>query len=63
PKVLSSNIGLDPLATLIALFVGFQLFGFIGLIIGPVLLVVLKTLYQANVFQDIWGYIKGASGK
>lgn len=63
PKVLSSNIGLDPLATLIALFVGFQLFGFIGLIIGPVLLVVLKTLYQANVFKDIWGYIKGSSGK
>ncbi|MBF0706273.1 sporulation integral membrane protein YtvI [Alkalihalobacillus hwajinpoensis] len=60
PKVLSSNIGLDPLATLIALFVGFQLFGFIGLIIGPVLLVVLKTLYHANVFKDIWGFIKGA---
>ena len=28
PKVLSSNIGLDPLATLVALFVGFKLFGF-----------------------------------
>ena len=59
PKVLSSNIGLDPLATLIALFVGFQVFGFIGLIIGPVLLVVLKTLYHANVFKDIWRYIVG----
>ncbi|MCA0986325.1 sporulation integral membrane protein YtvI [Guptibacillus algicola] len=59
PKVLSSNIGLDPLATLIALFVGFQIFGFIGLIIGPVFLVVLKTLYHANVFKDIWHYIIG----
>ncbi|WP_347549324.1 sporulation integral membrane protein YtvI [Pseudalkalibacillus hwajinpoensis] len=59
PKVLSSNIGLDPLATLIALFVGFQLFGFLGLIIGPVLLVVLKTLFHANVFKDVWRFIVG----
>lgn len=59
PKVLSSNIGLDPLATLVALFVGFQVFGFLGLIIGPVFLVVLKTLYHANVFKDVWHYIIG----
>ncbi|TKD67903.1 sporulation integral membrane protein YtvI [Pseudalkalibacillus hwajinpoensis] len=59
PKVLSSNIGLDPLATLIALFVGFQVLGFLGLIIGPVLLVVVKTLYHANVFKDVWRYIMG----
>lgn len=59
PKVLSSSIGLDPLATLIALFVGFQLFGFIGLIIGPVALVILKTLHTANVFEDLWEFIIG----
>ncbi|TLS39140.1 sporulation integral membrane protein YtvI [Pseudalkalibacillus caeni] len=59
PKVLSSSIGLDPLATLIALFVGFQLFGFLGLIIGPVSLVVIKTLFHANVFRDLWNFIIG----
>ncbi|WP_028400822.1 sporulation integral membrane protein YtvI [Ectobacillus panaciterrae] len=59
PKVLSSNIGLDPLPTLIALFVGFQLYGFLGLIIGPVTLVLLKTLYNAHVFRDLWIFIKG----
>lgn len=59
PKVLSSNIGMDPLATLISLFVGFKLIGFFGLIIGPVTLVVLTTLYKANVFRDIWTFIKG----
>ena len=51
PKVLSSNIGMDPLATLISLFVGFKLIGFLGLIIGPVTLVILTTLHKANVFQ------------
>ncbi|MEH7121298.1 sporulation integral membrane protein YtvI [Neobacillus vireti] len=59
PKILSSSIGLDPLATLIALFVGFKLIGFLGLIIGPVTLVIISTLYRANVFHDVWAFIKG----
>lgn len=59
PKILSSSIGLDPLATLIALFVGFKTIGFLGLIVGPVTLVIISTLYRANVFHDIWGFIKG----
>ena len=59
PKVLSSNIGMDPLATLISLFVGFKLIGFLGLIIGPVTLVILTTLHKANVFNDVWSFIKG----
>lgn len=59
PKVLSSSIGLDPLATLVALFVGFKLIGFLGLIIGPVTLVIIRTLHSANVFRDIWNFIIG----
>ncbi|WP_251549543.1 sporulation integral membrane protein YtvI [Neobacillus muris] len=59
PKILSSNIGMDPLATLISLFVGFKLIGFLGLIVGPVSLVILTTLYRARVFHDLWNYIKG----
>ncbi|MRX71752.1 sporulation integral membrane protein YtvI [Bacillus lacus] len=59
PKILSSNIGLDPLATLIALFVGFKLIGFLGLLIGPVVVVIINTLYKAGVFYDIWGFIMG----
>ncbi|RDI44249.1 sporulation integral membrane protein YtvI [Falsibacillus pallidus] len=59
PKILSSSIGLDPLATLIALFVGFKLVGFLGLILGPVTLVIISTLHRANVFHDLWNFIKG----
>lgn len=59
PKVLSSNIGMDPLATLISLFVGYKLIGFLGLIVGPVTLVIITTLHRANVFRDIWTFIKG----
>ncbi|OZM57953.1 sporulation integral membrane protein YtvI [Lottiidibacillus patelloidae] len=59
PKILSSNIGLDPLATLVALFVGFKLFGFLGLIIGPVLLVIINALQSAGVFENLWNFIIG----
>lgn len=59
PKILSSSIGLDPLATLIALFVGFKTIGFLGLIVGPVTLVIISTLHRAHVFQDLWEYIVG----
>ncbi len=59
PKILSSTVGLDPLLTLIALFVGLQLFGFLGLIIGPVSIVIITALIKANVFRDVWLFIKG----
>jgi sporulation integral membrane protein YtvI len=61
PKVLASSVGLDPLATLIALFVGLQLFGIIGLIIGPVSLVILSAFYRAHLFHDIATYIRNGS--
>lgn len=57
PKILSANIGIDPLATLLSLFVGYKLFGFLGLIIGPVSLVFLQTLHNTHVFNDLKKYI------
>lgn len=59
PKVVSTNIGLSPLGTLIALFVGLKIFGMIGLIIGPIIAVILTTLYKAHIFHDLWTFIKG----
>lgn len=59
PKLLSSNVGLDPLLTLIALFVGLKLFGFLGIIIGPVTVVILLALHRAQVFRDTWNFIRG----
>ena len=40
PKFLSRHLGLDPLATLIALYVGFRLWGIGGMILAPMLTVV-----------------------
>lgn len=57
PKILSSSLDLDPLATLMSLFVGFKLFGFLGLIIGPIGLVLTTALHRTGVFKDIYKYI------
>src|SRR5699024_4769605 len=52
PKILSVNVGLHPLAALIALFIGLQLWGVIGLIIAPILLVILNVFYQTGIVKQ-----------
>ncbi|RCX17285.1 sporulation integral membrane protein YtvI [Fontibacillus phaseoli] len=57
PKVLASSVGLDPLPTLISMFVGLKLFGVFGLIIGPVSFVVFGAIARAGVLRDLRNYI------
>lgn len=58
PKILATSIGLEALPTLIAMYVGLKLFGFLGLIIGPVTLILLTTFHRSGVFRDLWRYVK-----
>ncbi|MDQ0086997.1 sporulation integral membrane protein YtvI [Paenibacillus anaericanus] len=57
PKILASNVGIEPLPTLISMFVGMKLFGVLGLIIGPVSLVVFGAISRAGVLHDLRNYI------
>ncbi|MGX7380931.1 sporulation integral membrane protein YtvI [Bacillus sp. ESY92] len=63
PKVLSKSIGLNPLATLVALFVGLKCFGFLGLALGPASLVVWQAFRNAGVFRDLYQYIRYGAQK
>lgn len=51
PKIVGDNIGLHPLATLISIYVGLQLAGTTGLILGPVLLVILIASQRAGLLD------------
>lgn len=51
PKVMGSQIGLSPLPTLIAMFVGLKLFGFFGLLIGPLLVIMYTTAKEAGIIH------------
>ncbi|ANS73747.1 permease [Paenibacillus yonginensis] len=57
PKVLATSVGLDPLPTLVGMFVGLKLFGVLGLIIGPVAFVVISAVYKTGVFGELRNYI------
>ena len=47
PKLLGSHLGLDPLATLAALYAGYRLWGFGGLILAPMLAVAAAQLLRS----------------
>ena len=49
PRIVGRNLGLYPLATMIAMYVGFRLLGFLGLIGGPVLLNLLRVVLEADI--------------
>lgn len=51
PKIVGDNIGLHPLEALIALFVGLRLMGVLGLVLGPIIWVVIKTSWKSGVFN------------
>ena len=44
PKILGTQIGLHPLVTLITMYIGLEIFGVIGMVIGPVSIIILKNL-------------------
>ncbi|XHU91386.1 sporulation integral membrane protein YtvI [Lysinibacillus fusiformis] len=46
PKIIGDKIGLSSLSTFIAMFIGFKIFGFSGILIGPLLFVVVLSLIQ-----------------
>ncbi len=55
PKLIGNRIGVKPLFTLIAIYVGVKLFSVAGFILGPVGLIVIQTVYQVvndNMQQD-----------
>jgi predicted PurR-regulated permease PerM len=48
PRIVGRQIGVHPLAMLISMYVGLQLFGFIGIFVLPILLVFFKGFYDSR---------------
>lgn len=55
PRILGDNIGLHPLATLVALYVGLKVAGVVGIILGPAVVVVFLACHRAGIF-DKWSW-------
>jgi sporulation integral membrane protein YtvI len=51
PKVMGSQIGLSPLSTLIAMYLGLKIFGILGFLIGPLLLIAFNSAREAGIIK------------
>lgn len=51
PKVMGQHIGLSPLATLIAMYLGLMLFGVMGFIIGPLIVIAFTSAKEAGIIK------------
>ncbi|MCF0126411.1 MAG: AI-2E family transporter [Clostridia bacterium] len=58
PKLVSKNIGVHPIFTLISMYTGFKIFGILGLLIGPIVLIIFKNIFanliDKGVFKTIF---------
>jgi sporulation integral membrane protein YtvI len=50
PKILGNSLGISALATLISMYLGFMVLGFIGLIAGPGLVILYQAFRDAGFF-------------
>ena len=46
PKLVSKQLGTHPLTTLFAMYLGFKIFEFTGLILGPILLIIFRIIFS-----------------
>jgi predicted PurR-regulated permease PerM len=55
PRLVPDQARLDPALTLLAVFSGLKFFGFLGIIIGPVLMILIVTTIQVfmEVYRDV----------
>lgn len=58
PKLVSDEFGVHPLITLIAMFAGFKILGVVGLLLGPISLMVLRCIFnkqiERGIFKDLF---------
>ncbi|MFD1038752.1 sporulation integral membrane protein YtvI [Virgibacillus byunsanensis] len=51
PKMMGQHIGLSPLATLIAMFLGLKLLGILGFILGPLFVIAFNSAKEAGIIK------------
>lgn len=54
PKLVSKNIGVHPIFTLTAMYTGFKIIGIMGLLIGPIVLIIFKNIFASLIDQGVF---------
>lgn len=53
PRIVSHQIGIHPIFTLIAMYTGFKFIGIMGMIIGPIVLIILKNIFATLIDKGV----------
>lgn len=53
PKVVSKQIGIHPIFTLISMYTGFKAIGIMGLLVGPIVLIILKNIFGTLIDKGL----------
>ncbi len=48
PKILGGQIGLHPLLTLMSIYTGVLIFGVLGIVLGPMSVIIIKTIWNSD---------------
>ena len=62
PKILGSQTGLSPILSLVGIYVGMRAGGVLGMIVGPLLLLVVINLWKLGTFDPVLRDLKLAFG-
>ena len=54
PRIVSGSIGIHPIFTLIAMYTGFKFIGILGMIIGPIILIILKNIFATFIDKGVF---------
>lgn len=53
PRIVSGQIGIHPIFTLIAMYTGYKFIGIMGMLIGPIILIILKNIFGTLIDKGV----------
>ncbi|MBQ8299104.1 MAG: sporulation integral membrane protein YtvI [Clostridia bacterium] len=54
PKLVSKQFGIHPLITLMAMYAGFRTVGVVGLLLGPIMLMILRCIFDKQIERGLF---------
>ncbi len=63
PKLVSKNIGMHPILTLMSMYIGYRIFSIGGMILGPLMLMMFISFYKVGLFEEPIKFVKNTSLK
>lgn len=58
PKLVSTGMGMNPILTLMSMYIGYRTLSIGGLILGPIILMIVISFYKAGLFDGIIRLVK-----